>query len=82
MFSCISFRGDVATVNDNESLDIFKKTVDEIVSQLPDQYPNWGALRRLPLGRRYRKSCNSAIMDHWTRTPLKSKLVDGGLVRY
>ena len=41
-------------------------------------YPNWGSLRRLPLGR----NKPSSSEDFWEKQPLKSDLIDGGCVRF
>ena len=44
-----------------------------------DQFPNWGSLRRLPIGRKNKKSISD---DFWTKHPLKSALSSGGVSRY
>ena len=44
-----------------------------------EQFPNWGSLRRLPIGRRKRES---VCKDFWTKYPLKCDLSDGGTSRF
>ena len=68
-----SFRGDGNAEND-------LNFVDEDVFKMSDNiiYPNWGSLRRLPIGRNKPSNCK----DFWEKQALKSDLTDGGKARF
>ena len=65
--------------DDDIDINTFEKIVDAIIAELPNQYPNWGTLRH---PRTSTKTPTSSNKDFWTKTPLKSTLKDGGLIRY